>query len=216
MADVISTALSEAIKRLEAEKAMFTLEADFQFSLAWKLKEILGETAKIILEYPYCEKEGTRIKYIDIYVDTPNEISFIELKYKTKTQKITRYGIDLTLKNHSAQDFGRLLFVQDIERLEGVRNRTSKKMNNYCLFLTNDKVYWKKGKNKENKENEKKRETIDEKFYLAENIEAGPKVFSPKNDKYKKEVSTNEYECHWCNYLDDFKLLMIKVKPSER
>lgn len=216
MADVISTALSEAIKRLEAEKAMFTLEADFQFSLAWKLKEILGETAKIILEYPYCEKEGTRIKYIDIYVDTPNEISFIELKYKTKTQKITRYGIDLTLKNHSAQDFERLLFVQDIERLEGVRNRTSKKMNNYCLFLTNDKVYWKKGKNKENKENEKKRETIDEKFYLAENIEAGPKVFSPKNDKYKKEVSTNEYECHWCNYLDDFKLLMIKVKPSER
>lgn len=216
MADVISTALSEAIKRLEAEKAMFTLEADFQFSLAWKLKEILGETAKIILEYPYCEKEGTRIKYIDIYVDTPNEISFIELKYKTKTQKITRYGIDLTLKNHSAQDFGRLLFVQDIERLEGVRNRTSKKMNNYCLFLTNDKVYWKKGKNKENKENEKKRETIDEKFYLAENIEAGAKVFSPDNNKYKKEVSTNAYECHWCNYLDDFKLLMIKVKPSER
>lgn len=207
MADVISTALSEAIKRLEAEKAMFTLEADFQFSLAWKLKEILGETAKIILEYPYRKKEGTRIKYIDIYVDTPNEISFIELKYKTKTQKITRYGIDLTLKNHSAQDFGRLLFVQDIERLEGVHNTTSKKMNNYCLFLTNDKVYWEKGK---------KRETIDEKFYLAENIEAGAKVFSPKNDKYKKEVSTNEYECHWCDYLDDFKLLMIKVKSSER
>lgn len=216
MADVISTALSEAIKRLEAEKAMFTLEADFQFSLAWKLKEILGDTAKIILEYPYCEKEGTRIKYIDIYVDTPNEISFIELKYKTKTQKITRYGIDLTLKNHSAQDFGRLLFVQDIERLEGVHNRTSKKMNNYCLFLTNDKVYWKKGKNKENKENEKKRETIDKKFYLAKNIEAGAKVFSPDNNKYKKEVLTNAYECHWCDYLDDFKLLMIKVKSSER
>ena len=209
MADVISTALSEAIKRLEAEKAMFTLEADFQFSLAWKLKEILGETAKIILEYPYCEKEGTRIKYIDIYVDTPNEISFIELKYKTKTQKITRYGIDLTLKNHSAQDFGRLLFVQDIERLERIRNTTSKKMNNYCLLLTNDKVYWEREKGE-------KKETIDEKFYLAKNIEAGPKVFSPKNDKYKKEVSTNEYECHWCDYLDDFKLLMIEVKPSER
>ena len=206
MTDVISTALSEAIKRLEAEKAMFTLEADFQFSLAWKLKEILGETAKIILEYPYREKEGTRIKYIDIYVDTPNEISFIELKYKTKTQKITRYGIDLTLKNHSAQDFGRLLFVQDIERLEGVHNTTSKKMNNYCLFLTNDKVYWEKETG----------ETIDKKFYLAKNIEAGAKVFSPDNNKYKKEVSTNAYESHWCDYLDDFKLLMIKVKSSER
>ena len=69
MADVISTAISEAIKRLKAENAIFTLEADFQFSLAWKLKEILGETAKIILEYPYREKEGTRIKYIDIYID---------------------------------------------------------------------------------------------------------------------------------------------------
>lgn len=206
MTDVISTALSEAIKRLETEKAMFTLEADFQFSLAWKLKEILGETANIILEYPYREKEDTRIKYIDIYVDTPNEISFIELKYKTKTQKITRYGIDLTLKNHSAQDFGRLLFVQDIERLEGVRNTTSKKINNYCLFLTNDKVYWEKETG----------ETIDKKFYLAKNIEAGAKVFSPDNNKYKKEVSTNAYECHWCDYLDDFKLLMIKVKSSER
>ena len=208
MADVISTAISEAIKRLEAENAIFTLEADFQFSLAWKLKEILGETAKIILEYPYREKEGNRIKYIDIYVDTPDEISFIELKYKTTAKEITRYGINLTLKNHSAQDFGRLLFVQDIERLEGIRNTTSKTMNNFCLFLTNDKVYWKREKGE-------KKETIDEKFYLAKNIEAGPKVFSPKNDKYKKEVSTNEYECHWCNYLDDFKLLMIKVKPSE-
>ena len=206
MADVISTALSEAIKRLEAENAIFTLEADFQFSLAWKLKEILGETAKIILEYPYREKEGTRIKYIDIYVDTPDEISFIELKYKTTAKEITRYGINLTLKNHSAQDFGRLLFVQDIERLEGVRNTTSKKMNNYCLLLTNDKVYWEKETG----------ETIDKKFYLAKNIEAGAKVFSPDNNKYKKEVLTNAYECHWCDYLDDFKLLMIKVKSSER
>ena len=33
MADVISTAISEAIKRLKAENAIFTLEADFQFSL---------------------------------------------------------------------------------------------------------------------------------------------------------------------------------------
>lgn len=206
MADVISTAISEAIKRLEAENAIFTLEADFQFSLAWKLKEILGETAKIILEYPYREKEGTRIKYIDIYVDTPDEISFIELKYKTTAKEITRYGINLTLKNHSAQDFGRLLFVQDIERLEGVRNTTSKKMNNYCLLLTNDKVYWEKETG----------ETIDKKFYLAKNIEAGAKVFSPDNNKYKKEVLTNAYECHWCDYLDDFKLLMIKVKSSER
>lgn len=206
MVDVISTAISEAIKRLEVENAIFTLEADFQFSLAWKLKEILGETAKIILEYPYREKEGTRIKYIDIYIDTPDEISFIELKYKTTAKEITRYGINLTLKNHSAQDFGRLLFVQDIERLERIRNTTSKKMNNYCLLLTNDKVYWEKETG----------ETIDKKFYLAKNIEAGAKVFSPDNNKYKKEVLTNAYECHWCDYLDDFKLLMIKVKSSER
>ena len=79
-------------------------------------------------------------------------------------------------------------------------------MNNYCLFLTNDKVYWEKETG----------ETIDKKFYLAKNIEAGAKVFSPDNNKYKKEVSTNAYECHWCDYLDDFKLLMIKVKSSER
>lgn len=206
MVDVISTAISEAIKRLEAENAMFTLEADFQFSLAWKLKEILGETAKIILEYPYCEKESASIKYIDIYVDTLDEISFIELKYKTKFQKITRYGINLTLKNHSAQDLGRLLFIQDIERLEGICNTTSKKMNNYCILLTNDKVYWER----------KDGNTIDKDFYLAEKIKSGLKVFSSLKAKYKKEVSTNGYECHWCNYLDDFKLLMIKVKPLER
>ena len=206
MADVISTAISEAIKRLEAENAIFTLEADFQFSLAWKLKEILGETAKIILEYPYREKEGTRIKYIDIYIDTPDEISFIELKYKTTAKEITRYGINLTLKNHSAQDFGRLLFVQDIERLERIRNTTSKKMNNYCLLLTNDKVYWER----------KDGNTIDKDFYLAEKIKSGQKNFLSPKAKYKKEVSTNEYECHWCDYLNNFKLLMIKVKPSER
>ena len=117
MVDVISTAISEAIKRLEAENAIFTLEADFQFSLAWKLKEILGETAKIILEYPYREKEGTRIKYIDIYIDTPDEISFIELKYKTTAKEITRYGINLTFKKSLRPRFWKIIVCSGYRKI---------------------------------------------------------------------------------------------------
>lgn len=206
MTETVSAAINEAIRQMKEEKINFTLEADFQFSLAWKLKEILGEKTKIILEYPYRSNKENRIKYIDIFVDTPNEVSFIELKYKTKSQQISRCGIELTLKKQGAQDLGRLMFVQDIERLEKIKNPTSKKMNNYCLFLTNDKAYWNKGSGK----------TIDKDFYLDCSISAGEKTFSSPKDKYKKVVSTNAYECHWSDYTEDFRLLMIKIKPSEK
>lgn len=206
MPETVSAAINEAISQLKEEKINFTLEADFQFSLAWKLKEILGEKTKIILEYPYLSNEENRIKYIDIFVDTPNEVSFIELKYKTKSQQISRCGIELTLKKQGAQDLGRLMFVQDIERLEKIKNPTSKKMNNYCLFLTNDKAYWSKRSGK----------TIDKDFYLDNNIAAGEKTFSSPKDKYKKVISTNDYECHWSDYTEGFRLLMIKIKPSEK
>ena len=206
MANTVSAAINEAIRQMKEEDVNFTLEADFQFSLAWKLKEILGEKTKIILEYPYRSNEEKRIKYIDIYVDAPNEVSFIELKYKTKSQQISRCGIGLTLKKQGAQDLGRLMFVQDIERLEKIKNPTTKKMNNYCLFLTNDKTYWKKASGK----------TIDKDFYLANGIIAGEKNFSSPTTKYQKVVSTNAYECHWSDYTKNFKLLMIKIKPSEK
>ena len=206
MADIISAAISEAIRQLKEEKINFTLEADFQFCLAWKLREILGQSAKVILEYPYRSNKENRIKYIDVFIDTPNEISFIELKYKTKSQQISRCGIGLTLKKQGAQDLGRLMFIQDIERLEKIKNPTTKKMNNYCLFLTNDKVYWEKANGK----------TIDKDFYLANNIIAGEKIFSSPTAKYKKVVSTNAYECHWSDYTEGFKLLTINIKPSEK
>lgn len=77
---------------------------------------------------------------LDKNIETQNEKSFIELKYKTKTRKITRHKKQFTLKTHTAQDIGRKHFVLDIKRLEELSQKYSTK--NYCIMLTNDSSHW--------------------------------------------------------------------------
>ena len=113
----------------------FCSEADFQFNLAWRIKEEIPD-ANVILEYPIREKNKN--KYIDIYVSHNNKEHFIELKYKTKSEEIERYGNKFILANQSAQDVGRYSFCKDIERLESMKNKNS---TNYAIFLTNDTAY---------------------------------------------------------------------------
>ena len=204
----------------------FCSEADFQFSLAWRIKEELEKNnkkdIKVLLEYPIKKEEQKKDNkkeeniYIDIYVSYDKKEHFIELKYKTKKAKIKRHENEFTLKNQAAQDIGRYLFCKDIERLENMKN----KGNNYAIFLTNDSTYL--------SQPNYKKDTLDKNFRIHEGSTLNRKLewIPPEdNDDNKKPHWTtrydpislkNNYECKWKtnainnNTIKSYLLLEIK------
>ena len=63
--------------KLSSERKVFHSEADFQFSLAWKIKENYPEY-EIFLEWPVSIKK--QIIYVDIVLEKDDKIIPIELK----------------------------------------------------------------------------------------------------------------------------------------
>lgn len=166
----------------------FISETDFQFWLAWQLKTKISD-ADILLEYPSYKEQS---KYYDIAIKKGKEISFIELKYKTKKDIISRYGITLELKEQGARDLGNYLFLKDVERMENTSIKNN--ITNYCIMLTNDNLYWKPSN----------RDTLDEQFKLVNNKSGYLqwKNVSKNNHWTKKYPSLtlhNTYSCNWHN-----------------
>lgn len=157
-----------ALKKLSIKRKLFHCEADFQFELAWTIKEMYD--VNIRMEYPYTKEENNSLKrnYIDILVidkKLKNAIP-IELKYKTKKEKGHIEGKEkYNLTQQSAHNDNRYYIYQDIERIQHLVkssvNNNAKNFNiakGYVVFLTNDEAYI---KNKRNKN------TTDEKFEVA-------------------------------------------------
>jgi len=123
-------------------KPYFVSEADFQHAFAITVGK-QNKDLKVWLEYPIEDPlrlEANNMWYIDICVMDQakgNDVKkcFIELKYKTKAAD------DMILKNQSAQDLGRVLFLNDVSRIENAIE--AKKCNvGYAILLTNDQLYW--------------------------------------------------------------------------
>ncbi len=131
--------VEQALSQLSYERPIFNSEADFQFALAWKLKE-LCPSAEVRLEY--CPADINSSMHIDILVRTPEEWLPIELKYKTRlTDKVINGSERYMLKNHSATDTGCYDFLKDIARLEFLTNNLTKCYRGYAIFITNDLSY---------------------------------------------------------------------------
>lgn len=129
--------LHEILKELSIERPIFHSEADFQFALAWKIKERVCPE-KIIIEYPV-NIENKRI-YIDIYFKKDNKEYFLELKYKTKKFEVYCNEMNYILKDQKACDLGRYDFIKDISRLERIICGQQNKFG-YVIFLSNDEKY---------------------------------------------------------------------------
>lgn len=222
MKDMLETILGEL-------NTVFLSEADFQFTLAWKIQEELKAKGKgkVILEYPE-EPDGKRV-YYDIWVDDEaGETHLIELKYRTKEANVERYGETFTLKNQSAQDMGRYHFMADIQRLEKQNSATGKC---YCIILTNDKAYWIKPT-----EENRSRSSQDAAFRIHQDrvINGKFEKFEWKDKKSYRENDVNapieiqnEYTCDWKHYpcgassAEDtknceFKYLLLEIPPSKK
>ncbi len=142
---------------------VFSNEAQFQFALAWKLKEKLTkettEDVKILLEHlVICEDKKY---YIDILARVGEDLFPIELKYKTPEkptgkQKPAQYRENLNAFQYGdqyvfpqgAEDEGSYYFLKDVERLEKLKVTNSVFLpgtikKGYAVLLTNSEKYWK-------------------------------------------------------------------------
>ena len=213
MKDILEKIMNEFINSDDH----FCSEADFQFSLAWRIKEEL-KNVEIILEYPIENKENTNQHiYIDICVIHNNKKHFIELKYKTTRVAFKKHDIPFKLTTQSAHDLGRYHFCKDIERLEKMKN---KGCHNYAIFLTNDPAYVSKPKHSE---------TLDKNFRIHEGSELKKGIplewNTPKSNcnaekphwtsSYDTIEFNNDYTCKWnTNEKATKSYLLLKIKPN--
>ena len=138
-------------------------EAQFQFELAWVIKEKFNN-AKILLEYTACimksnkvDKNGkskgkTKRFESDIIVLFDNEYQVIELKYKTAKSTIN----NVQLVAHGGQPGTKYDYLWDIHRIELLKEKPKKDAQGnfytyllnkkcsggYAIFLTNDSSYY--------------------------------------------------------------------------
>ena len=121
--------INSIMEKLSNERKIFHSEADFQFALAWKIKENYPDY-EIFLEWPDLSQNQNR--YIDIVLQKDGKRIPIELKYKTKELE---YG-EFYLKTQGAKDLACYDYLKDIERVESLID--SKFEKGFSIFLTND------------------------------------------------------------------------------
>ena len=181
------------INKLKNKRKIFNSESDFQFSLAWEIKEYY-KNADIRLEY--CPDFEQNIR-IDIVVKLKGKVFPIELKYKTKLYEFSIGKEKYHLKNQGAQDHGRYDYLKDIQRLELFSEKIDNFEKGFTIILTNDRTYWEKDK----------KGSVDEQFYLNENaIKTGSLEWSKNSSKgtMKKREDPikleEQYKINWHNY----------------
>ena len=206
--------VSKALQALFSEKRVFGSEADFQFALAWKIKE-LYPIADIRLEYtPW--KFDKNI-HIDIVIFIWGQMIPVELKYKTKGFS-GMFGTDhIYLKNQGAQDQGRYDFLLDIQRMERIIDSEKYPIQTgYAIFLTSDPSYWSVPRNGA-------RATVDDEFRIHE----GVSIHGERNWKAKTGAGTKRnregpiimrgtYSMTWRDYIpistNPYKFTVAEIK----
>ncbi len=188
------------LKKLRSKRKVFHSEADFQFELAWNIKEIYNERANIRLEYCTINESGIN-QYIDIVVIMDHKHFIpIELKYKTKSSENTIVDNNemYNLKSQGAQDLGKFDYLHDIERVESFKSLYGFS-EGYCILLTNDASYTKiRDNNTRNKE-----------FNIGHNqIKHGTLRWRSDSSIYTKKhrkesiILDGSYEMKWDTYYD--------------
>lgn len=122
------------MRDLAAHRPIFHSEADFQFALAWQIKERIPGF-EIRLEFPPFPNENMSL---DIWIPTVKMA--IELKYTTGGMNVPSGRERFALKNHSGQPLRRYDFINDIHRLERVSKAHGAR--GIAVMLTNTPAYW--------------------------------------------------------------------------
>ena len=121
---------------LAAERPVFHSEADFQFALAWRIRERTGQPVR--LEWKPFARKGM---YLDLRL--PQTGLAVELKYVTRRFDAVWRGESFSLRNHAAQPPRRYDFLKDLARLELVASELPPARGGIAVLLTNEPGYWK-------------------------------------------------------------------------
>lgn len=210
--------LLSVIKKLSTERVVFHSEADFQFALAWAIKQKYND-AKVRLEYGMlCNNQHI---HIDIVVFMDDKMIPIELKYKTvnKTKAKSVDGESYSLKNHGAQDNGRYDFIKDINRIETILKENGNSDCGYSIMLTNDHLYWDKPRGS--------KETISDKFRIHNGAIITKErkwVHNPSKGTIKGRESAidlkGEYNMFWNKYYEsdefgEFRFIIVETDKQK-
>ena len=125
---------------------IFNSEAQFQFELAWKIKEEFN--CEVRLE-ELSRISGKKKDYTDIILEKDDQRIALELKYKTA--KYEDESLNIYLKAHGAADLGAYDFLWDVHRIQmltGMEESGKDEVKRpcdrgYAIILTNDSHYWK-------------------------------------------------------------------------
>ena len=124
------------MRSLSRARPIFHSEADFQFALAWRIRE-LTPTCEVRLEYRV-QLEDKPLR-VDLWLPTLG--AAIELKYKTR-QLLAPIGDEsYSLEDQSARNLSRYDFLDDVRRLERIVEAGQAKRG-FAVMLTNDRGYW--------------------------------------------------------------------------
>ena len=150
--------IHDLLRGLAEKRPVFHSEKDFQFALAWHIREKVQEPVR--LEWKPFPREQM---YVDLWV--PGLGVAIELKYSTrKLQYITPTAHrdlpceSFSLADGNAPNLGRYDFLKDVMRLERIVLDRPDAARAIAILLTNEPLYWKRSN----------KNTFDKAFHLYE------------------------------------------------
>ncbi len=212
LSDCINEIIDERNKNKQIKQRIFSSEAEFQFALAWKLKEkLIEQNAQIYLETkPYVvglkiennDKFLTANSRIDIILELDGKLYPIELKYKYLKQD---------RKNAGGQNNFLLGFHKDVCKMEEFQKQFQEQFKNcgkncekfFCIAMTNQTcIYKSSGRSGTN----------NEQLRLAP--ECKPCSFKVNKNKTIEQLKHKTYKCVWTDMKspEKFKILIIENK----
>ncbi len=183
------------MQRLAESRPIFHSEADFQFALAWNIKEAMPD-CEVRLEFKPFPDESM---FLDIWLPTIG--TAIELKY-IRARIGLEYGGEWFSLKEGASDIERYDFLKDISRIERVVADREGTNRGYSILLTNTPSCWKQP-------NTNRKPTIFEAFRIHEdrhvraNEELAWAVGSKPGKEREAQITlANPYTMRWQNYYD--------------
>ena len=221
--------LEAAMNDLAKTGKIFSNESQFQFDLAWKLREMGYEVELEVLsancnpsQFAALPKEEKKKYYTDIVIKDDNEYIAIELKYKTPDNGVMQYKTgsgNYYVFPQGAENISSYLYWKDVERLEELVfskillnfNASKKVSRGYAVLLTNDCKYWNPSKYNYR--------SIARDFLPIRGKKLGALHWHFAKggvDVSRGEINLKkEYDCNWnnydCKYSSDFKYIILEV-----
>lgn len=203
------------LHELSKTNPLFCSELEFQFYLAWKIKELYNDQFKICIEYPLKNYEGKNRNIDLVLIDSSGRYIQIELKYKTSKFEQVWNGFTYKLKDQSANDLSKYGHLKDISRIEYFKETENNFVVGYAITITNQNRTWQKITNTEQTDYEF---SLEDGIKISRGIKKWHEFTSDYNKKHNPPVILkNDYFINWQDFSDFnkphglFKILVTEI-----